>query len=203
VPARGTAFASADVARDLGRLAESQGVDLLVWDAPGLAGELTSPRLVSLLERSPADVALVAGAPVPGEGRVLVAFAGGEHDWAALELGAWMAAAAGCELGLAGPQATGGGSRALAAASLAVQQAVGIDATPLLASGAELADLADGARAVVCGLPAGWRRDGLGAVRGALLQRAQAPVVFVHRGPRPGGLAPADSVTRFTWSLAG
>jgi hypothetical protein len=26
--------------------------------------------------------------------------------------------------------------------------------------------------------------------------------VFVRRGPRPGGLAPAEARTRFTWSLS-
>jgi hypothetical protein len=27
------------------------------------------------------------------------------------------------------------------------------------------------------------------------------PVVLVHRGPRPGGLAPTESRTRFSWTL--
>ena len=46
-----------------------------------------------LLEQSPADVALLAsrGAP-PGGGDVLVGFGGSDHDWAAAELGAWLAA---------------------------------------------------------------------------------------------------------------
>src|SRR3954453_3357158 len=107
---------------------------------------------------------MVAGAPVAGDGRVLVAFAGGEHDWAALEIGAWMASATGSELALAGPSADGQGaaSRTLAAASLAVQRAVGIDAAPLLVSGDELAAAAGGARVVLCGLPVDWGRNGPG-----------------------------------------
>jgi hypothetical protein len=30
---------------------------------------------------------------------------------------------------------------------------------------------------------------------------ARPPVLLVHRGPRPGGLAPRQSRTRFTWTL--
>jgi DNA-binding SARP family transcriptional activator len=196
VPARGAAFVSDDVARDVGRLATDHNVELVVSDAP-------LDELTELLERCPADVALVAGAADAGEGRVLVAFAGGEHDWAALEVGAWLAAAAGSELALAGPSADGRGaaSRALAAASLAVQRAVGIDAAPLLVSAEELAGAAAGARAVLCGLPPDWRRNGLGATRAGLVESAPAPVLLVHRGPRPGGLAPPESATRFTWTL--
>ena len=133
---------------------------------------------------------------------MLVAFAGGEHDWAALEVGAWLAAAAGCELALAGPSADGQGaaSRALAAASLAVQRAVGIDAAPLLVDADGLADAPTG-RARCC---AGCRRTGgaAGSARRApRSSAAPAPVLLVHRGPRPGGLAPPESATRFTWSL--
>jgi DNA-binding SARP family transcriptional activator len=198
VPARGAAFASADVGGDVARLAADHNVDLVLLDAPQLSDELAD-----LLERCPADVALVAGAPGADEGRVLVAFAGGEHDWAAVEVGAWMAAATGSELALAGPSADGQGaaSRSLAAASLAVQRAVGIDVAPLLVSGDELAAAAGGARVVLCGLPPDWRRNGLGSVRSGLVRAATSPVLLVHRGPRPGGLAPADSATRFTWSL--
>jgi DNA-binding SARP family transcriptional activator len=196
VPARGAAFVSDDVARDVGRVASDHNVELVVSDVP-------LSELVDLLERCPADVVVAAGAPGAGEGRVLVGFAGGEHDWAALEVGAWMAAATGSELALAGPRGDGQGeaSRALAAASLAVQRAVGIDASPLLVSADELAAAAGGARAVLCGLPVDWRRNGLGATRSGLVEAASAPVLLVHRGPRPGGLAPAESVTRFTWSL--
>jgi hypothetical protein len=82
-----------------------------------------------------------------------------------------------------------------------VQRAVGIDAAPLLVSADELAAATAGARAVLCGLPLDWRRNGLGAVRAGLVQAARAPVLIVHRGPRPGGLAPPESATRFTWTL--
>jgi hypothetical protein len=46
-----------------------------------------------------------------------------------------------------------------------------------------------------------WRAEGVGSVRRALILAVTAPLLLVHRGPRPGGLAPAASRTRFTWSL--
>jgi hypothetical protein len=190
VPARGAAFVSTDVVHDVERLAGDHNVDLVLLDAPPDA---------DLVARCPADVAFVTDGPRSVRGHVLVAFAAGEHDWAALEIGAWLAAASGSELAVAGPSSDA--SRALAAASLAVQRAVGIDAAPLLVSGDELVAAAAGALAVLCGLPADWRRAGLGATREALVAHAPAPVLLVHRGPRPGGLAPPESVTRFTWSL--
>jgi hypothetical protein len=51
------------------------------------------------------------------------------------------------------------------------------------------------------GLPERWRRDGLGRVRGSLAGTARPPVLLVRRGLRPGGLAPRESLTRFTWTL--
>jgi hypothetical protein len=29
------------------------------------------------------------------------------------------------------------------------------------------------------------------------------PVLAVHRGPQPSGIAPREAMTRFTWSAAG
>lgn len=55
---------------------------------------------------------------------------------------------------------------------------------------------------LVVGLSARWRDEGIGAVRTRIAERSPAPVVFVRRGVRPGGLAPAEELTRFTWSLA-
>ena len=91
-------------------------------------------------------------------------------------------------------------SRLLADGSLAVQRLIGAVAEPLLVepSPTGLLDASAGARAVVIGLPSRWRREGLGDARLALVGRA--PVLFVHRGPRPGGLAPREARTRFTWS---
>ena len=55
---------------------------------------------------------------------------------------------------------------------------------------------------LVVGLSERWREEGVGSVRLALVERSPAPLLLVRRGPRPGGLAPAGSRTRYTWSLA-
>ncbi len=130
---------------------------------------------------------------------------GGDHDWTAVEVGAWIAGARGTPLRLAGP-AQGPGrdaSRALANASLAVQRVFGVAAEPLLLPPAEADVLAAAADAalVVVGLPERWTRDGLGHVRSALAGSAGPPALLVRRGLRPGGLAPRESLTRFTWTL--
>ena len=53
----------------------------------------------------PCDVALVVSRGATPEGPVLVPFGGGEHDWAAVELGAWLAKANGMPLRLVGAAA--------------------------------------------------------------------------------------------------
>jgi hypothetical protein len=55
---------------------------------------------------------------------------------------------------------------------------------------------------VALGLSSRWRREGLGPARLAVLQQARPPVLLVRGGLRPGGLAPAKSLTHFTWTLA-
>ena len=42
----------------------------------------------------------------------------------------------------------------------------------------------------------------LDPARRELAGRARVPVLLVHAGLRPGGLAPAATLTRFSWSLA-
>jgi hypothetical protein len=84
-----------------------------------------------------------------------------------------------------------------------VQKTAGVVAEPLLSrSGVdEVAAAAAGAGLLVVGLSERWREEGLGPFRLALVERSPAPALFVRRGPRPGGLAPAESRTRYTWSL--
>jgi hypothetical protein len=133
-----------------------------------------------------------------------VPFVGAEHDWSAVELGAWLAGAWKVPLRLAGPLAQGrDSSRLLASASLAVQHAHGIAAEPLLlAPGADqLASASREAALMIVGLSERWQSEGLGTARARLIQRATSPSLLVRRGLRPGGLAPRDSRTRFTWSL--
>jgi len=139
---------------------------------------------------------------------VVVPFGGAEHDWAALELGAWLASAHDAPLrlvGAAGDTEEGGDvSRLLANASLLVQRFTGVGAEPVLAEpGREgVARAGEGAGLLVVGLSERWRQEGLGETRSAHAGAAQAPTLFVRRGTRPGALAPREDVTRFTWSSA-
>lgn len=50
---------------------------------------------------------------------------------------------------------------------------------------------------IVASLPPGP----LDATRQALVGRAEVPVLLVRPGPKPGGLAPDRTLTRFSWSL--
>ena len=94
-------------------------------------------------------------------------------------------------------------SRLLASASLVVQRMLGVSAVPLLVEdGAEgLARAADESGVVVVGLNDRWRQAGLGPLRSSLISSARSPVLLVRSGLRPGGLAPRETMTRFTWSL--
>ena len=193
------AFSSFEPGRDLVRLASEHDSDLVVTQLGAVAGD-------ELLAGAPCDVALVAAAP--GQGPVVVPFGGAEHDWAALELAAWLARASDRELRLAGSLAGSDGrdaSRLLADASLIVQRIAGVVAEPTLVEPglAGVVRAASGAGAVVVGLSERWQAEGLGRVRSALVADPPAPLVFVRRGLRPGGLVAPDDLTRFTWSLDG
>ena len=139
---------------------------------------------------------------------IFVPFGGGEHDWAALELGAWLSSATGTPLRLVGTRADPrrgqrDASRLLADASLAVQRVIGVENEPLLAEPTEeaLVQAVDAAALIVVGISPRWRQDGIGEARRALVRGARAPILLVHGGMRPGGLAPRGSDTRFTWSI--
>jgi hypothetical protein len=141
-------------------------------------------------------------------GPVIVPFGAAWHDWAALDLGAWVARATGAPLqlvGAAGASDAGDASRLLADASLIVQRTAGIVAEPLLASPGRkgVSALAEGAGLLVVGLSERWRQEGLGRLRSSLVEAPPAPTLLVRRGPRPGGLAPPETRTRFGWSLTG
>jgi DNA-binding SARP family transcriptional activator len=202
--ARAAAILSDAWGGELAQLATAYDVGLVVVDMQ--PGATLPAEVATLLEQSPADVALLAsrGAPLGG-GDVLVGFGGSDHDWAAAELGAWLAASTRKPLKLVALRRPKSASttRLLAAAAIAIQGAVGIDAQPLLVDpGADgLLAAARGGHALVLGLSPAWRRRGLGEVRSALAQAAETPLLLVHRGPRPGGLAPPGAKTRFTWSL--
>jgi DNA-binding SARP family transcriptional activator len=205
VAARAAVFTSLVPGADISRFAAEHDVDLLLVDAPDAL--LEDARVLALLQHAPCDVGVVVRGTV-ADGPVLVPFTGAEHDWAAVELGAWLARNAGCPLRLVGSVAGPEGhdaSRLLANASIAVQRVIGVDTEPLLADPTPTALVAAtaGGRAVVVGLTERWRRDGLGRTRTALALETEPPTILVRRGVRPGGLAPVGSETRFTWTVAG
>jgi DNA-binding SARP family transcriptional activator len=204
--ARTAAFSSPAPGDDLVRLASEPGVDLMLMPAgeSPLEGETAV-----VLERAQCDVALMveAGGPLRA-GPVIVPFGGAWHDWAALELGSWVARATAAPLRLIGAAAGGredgrDASRLLADASLIVQRKAGVVAEPMLGSpGREgVMALAAGAGLLVVGFSERWRKEGLGRVRGAILATPPAPALLVRRGGIPGGQGREDVGTRFGWSL--
>src|SRR4051812_541558 len=202
---RTAAFSSPAVGDDVSRLAAQEGVDLVLMDA----GEVALAGAAAIvLERAPCDVALLLRGSGPARpGPIVVPFGAAGHDWAALELGAWLARTTGAPLrlvGVADRRRRGrDASRLLADASLIVQRTAGIVPEPVLAGGGHpgVAEVAQGAGALIVGLSERWREEGLGRARSELADRPPAPTVFVRRGARPGGLAPAETRTRFSWSI--
>jgi DNA-binding SARP family transcriptional activator len=205
IAARTAALVSRAPAGDIVRLAAEQDVDLVLLH--GYGDLLADDVLADVLTKAPCDVAVQVGS-IARTGPVLVPFVGADHDWAAVELAAWLAWALDTPLLLAGPSegVTGrDASRLLANASLAVQRTLDVVAEPLLLQPGEAAllEAAEEAALVVVGLTDRWHKEGLGVVRETLAKAARPSVVLVRRGLRPGGLAPQESLTRFTWSLKG
>jgi DNA-binding SARP family transcriptional activator len=188
---RTVCFTSSAPGDDLARLAAEQEAELLVVSD------------VSVPEGVPCDVAIAPRADLTFElhGPVLVPFGGGQEEWAALELGAWLARAHGLPLRLLGAEASEerrDASRLLAGASLALQRFAGMTAEPkLIAAGAE-GILAEPGSILVASLPGG----ALDATRQALLELSTIPLLLVRGGLKPGGLAPEHTLTRFSWSLS-
>ncbi|MGH2933599.1 MAG: cation:proton antiporter [Gaiellaceae bacterium] len=215
ISARAAAFTSVDPGRDYLRLASEQEVDLVILDGrrPLLGEGVPRGPVGDVLEKAPCDVAVLVERPgmppIDSDHPVLVPFGGGDHDWAALELGAWIASAKGTRLKLLGAASAGGdgdASRLLSSASLVVQQLAGVVTEPVLveASNGGLLRATEGAGLLVIGLSERWRSEGLGTVRAALAKAAPAPILFVRRGTRMGALAPLEGgVTRFAWSRVG
>jgi DNA-binding SARP family transcriptional activator/nucleotide-binding universal stress UspA family protein len=195
-------FTAADRGKATVRLAVDQDADLLVIHGPDAL--LDDPAVRTILSEAPCDVGVLIDRSGVSSGPVVVPFGGGEHDWTAIEIGAWFAGALDVPLRLAGPREDGrDASRLLASASLATQRAFGVIADPVLLEPSATALVATAADAalVVVGLSDRWQRDGLGSVREALAVSARPTVLLVRGGIRPGGLAPRESLTRFTWSI--
>ena len=192
VAVRTATFTSRTPNADLARLAVEQDAELLVSGC-------RQARAVDV----PCDLAIAPRPELAFEpsGPVLVPFGGGRDEWAAVELGAWLARAHGLHLRLLGVE--GGderrdASRVLAAASIALQRFAGMPAEPAIVPQGPEGILAQSGSVVVASLPAGE----LGPVREALSERTGIPLLLVRGGLRPSGLAPARTLTRFSWSLA-
>jgi DNA-binding SARP family transcriptional activator len=215
VPSRAVAFTSTDPGQDITRLARNRDVALLLLDAADgiLPDARFAPWLAQVLGEAPCDIAVLAksgSAPVlDPKAPVLVPFGGADHEWAAAEVGAWLAHAQGRPLELVGASAdprTGkrDASRLLASVALLVQQVTAVDTTSSLLDAGVEGELATFGKAhtIVIGLPDDWPTRGLGQTRARLIGEAEAPVLLVRGGLRPGGLAPVESLTRFTWTLS-
>jgi DNA-binding SARP family transcriptional activator len=198
VESRIAAYTTEDPDAEAALVAAQHDADLLLLAAhPDLS-----------LEAAPCDVALLTGPPLPESGPVVTPFGGGENEWSAIELAAWLAGSLGTSLRLLGTEADAGrgrrdASRLLARASMLVQQLVGIVTEPVLVAPGEEGVLgaAGDARLLVVGLSERWRTEGIGSARLAVAAGVSVPTLFVRRGLRPGGIAPAETLTRFTWTL--
>jgi DNA-binding SARP family transcriptional activator len=211
---RVAAFTSSAYVDDVVRLASRSEIDLLLCAAPveAFVGGAIDDTLAALLRQVLCDVAVLVSekpdGPADTDGPVLVPFGGGEHEWAALELGAWLAGSSGRPLHLLGTTAESelgarDASRLLADAGLLIQRSSGVAPVPqLVASGHEgVVEAAAEGGLLVIGLSERWSDGGLGMTRWAIARSVLVPVLFVRRGVRPGGLAPDVSMTRFGWSV--
>jgi DNA-binding SARP family transcriptional activator len=212
VAARAVAFTSTAPAEDIVRAATDSDIALVLVGAVGGFDEdgRLDEELVELLGRVPCDAAVLVGTPPPSLAEdgapVLVPFGGSEHEWAAAEIGAWIAKAEDRPLRLLGTAAAADAgrrdaSRLLASVALLVQHVADVDAEPALAPPEALAELTADARVVLVGLPDGWEERGIGHTRAQLTRRASSPVALVRGGVRPGVLAQAEGLTRFTWTM--
>ena len=210
IEARAASFTSTAPGEELARLATELDVDLLLAEAPDelLANGIPDEQLTAVLAETPCDVALLVPCETTPEGPVLVPFGGAEHDWAAVELGAWFARATDAPLRLAGAAAVPehgrrDASRLLSHGALAVQRVLGISAEPVLTTPGEdgMLEASRDAGLLVVGLSTRWHREGLGPARVRLANEAIPPTLLVRRGLRPGGLAPPSALTSFTWSI--
>ena len=219
IAARAVAFISTDPGADLARLAQSEEVDLVLMDG-------RRPLLGEGVPRGDVGTVLRGGAvrrrgarghatsrrccPAPERG-VLVPFGGAEHDWAALELGAWLASATGVPLTAArrrrpDRRARAGLTRCSATPACSCSSTPASRAEPVVAE-PRPRGRARGRRRRRPARGRAVRALARGGPRARPAPRSPArrprPVLFVRRGTRPGALAPRGDVTRFSWSGAG
>jgi hypothetical protein len=206
------AYTSTESGSDAVLLASEHDAELLLVPAPRelLQHGHLDDNLTEILEQAPCDVALLAAGARAATGPVVTPFGGVEHDWSAIEVAARIAGSLGTALRLLGTEAElargrRDASRLLGRASLMVQQVVGIVTEPVLVPAGEegVVRAAQDARLLVVGLSDRWRTEGIGPARLSVAAAVHVPTLFVRRGLRPSGIAPQETFTRFTWTLAG
>lgn len=213
VPTRVACFTTRSPGHDAVRLADEHAAEILLVDAPPALREYgdLGADLETVLTSVACDVGIVVtGESGPGlaPGPVVTPFGAGDHDWAAIELAAELAAGLGVSLGLLGTRDSPDGgrrdaSRLLARASLLIQEVSGVVAEPrLVAAGpAGIVHGAQGAALLVVGLSDRLCVEGVGDSRLAILQGVAAPTILAQRGVDRRGIRPEMSMTRFGWSI--
>jgi len=211
VESRVAVYTAAELGGEAAALAIEHDVDLILADGSSqvLDSGRLDPELDVVLTEAPCDIALLVGGRDPGSGPIVTPFGGAEHDWSAIEIAAWLAGSFNATLRLVGTEADASrgrrdASRLLARASLLVQQVIGIVAEPQLVPAGEdgMTSAVHDARLLVVGLSDRWASEGIGAARRSVAVRSGVPTLFVRRGLRPSGVAPRETLTRFTWTLA-
>ncbi|MGA8717907.1 MAG: cation:proton antiporter, partial [Solirubrobacteraceae bacterium] len=109
VVARGVALTSSNPGSDLAHIVEHEPIDLVLTEGRRriIGDGVPLGDVGDLMEQASSDVAVLVakeGDPIElgPDHPVVVPFGGAEHDWAALELGSWLAAASGAQLKLLG-----------------------------------------------------------------------------------------------------
>ena len=213
---RVVAFSSSRPGDDLAQLAEGEEFDLVLVDGsrPLLGDGVPRGEVRTALERAPSDVGVLVArdgdhvVPSP-DAPVVVPFGGQEHDWAALELAAWIGSALGAGVRMVGAAGQTEDQtkvrRVLDDAGLLVNQYSGVAPRAIVPEPGRdgLMQSLEGAGLIVVGLSSRWASEGLGAARSSIVRSGVAPVLFVRRGTRPGALAPPGDVTGFRWSAVG
>ncbi|PAP77103.1 cation:proton antiporter [Rubrivirga marina] len=189
---RPLAFVSRDVGGDVVDLAKAKQADLVLmgWHEPVVARSALGGVVRDVMRRAPTEVAVVLSRGDGAWGRVLVPFAGGPHDRAALALARRLAE---------GPEAvpvtvlTAGldARDAVSVAAVEAARAAGLDIRPALPGApldAVVAEAASGYGLVVAGASAAWGLEPslFSVAHERLAREVPASLLVVRAGPEQG-----------------